>query len=415
MSVNPKTLMICASVIFITTIVRAIEMPSQWDMALPEMELNCVSIHESSLESAWQKISKQFNLRTNLIAQSTNEKLPFDFDAEKCTGRDVLNALTETYKGFTWTQDPLAGVIWLHPKDDSMMRAFDIQAVVEADQYGVPMLTGLLKPLAENSGGIIRVKSGGTSYLNTFDGPVDILRGTYKVRDLLNICCVAEPSYSFYLRIEDTEYVSITPDNLFSVHLAEVPPGILLFWELENGQRDDKPPTDEEIIAKLADPNSRIRWAARSYLSTLMWKHSSESLVQKAERGEEALWVCVAAAIIHARVEGMTGHSVAAHRLQAELTEPSLTQYESGAVVTAAMALVKLNNDANALAFLSQKKEGIGDLTEAMPEINYLVRTSQRLRTALQRTGTDWLTTANPSLRNAASRSERAALTVITP
>lgn len=212
MSVNPKTLMICASVIFITTIVRAIEMPSQWDMALPEMELNCVSIHESSLESAWQKISKQFNLRTNLIAQSTNEKLPFDFDAEKCTGRDVLNALTETYKGFTWTQDPLAGVIWLHPKDDSMMRAFDIQAVVEADQYGVPMLTGLLKPLAENSGGIIRVKSGGTSYLNTFDGPVDIPRGTYKVRDLLNICCVAEPSYSFYLRIEDTEYVSTQVD-----------------------------------------------------------------------------------------------------------------------------------------------------------------------------------------------------------
>jgi len=139
-------------------------MASVWDFALPAMELNNVEINAVSLQDAWKQISTHFLLRSILVVSDNSlMNTPFSFKAAKCSGQDVLNAVTASYHDFMWTQESNTGVIWFHPKDLALGHILSPKIRIADEQLGVPMQKGILEPIEDVPNGI-RVRQWGTGF-----------------------------------------------------------------------------------------------------------------------------------------------------------------------------------------------------------------------------------------------------------
>lgn len=378
-------------------------MASVWDFALPAMQLNNVEINAVSLQDTWKQISTDFLLRSILVvADNSLTNTPFSFKAAKCSGEDVLNAVTASYHDFTWTQDSNTGVIWFHPKDLALTDILSPKIRIADEQLGVPMQKGILETIEDVPNGI-RVRQWGTGFTNTFNYPVDLQAGEYSVRDLLNTCCIANPNKTFYIQVytkRRPQFTLISAVNLLSdKDKSTAPrPGILLFWTLQIGRFTEPALTNDQIVAELADPDPKIRWAARMYTEAMIWHFPFEELMNKPQPQEQALWICLGAINVFVHSEEAT-YTDGIKKMRT-VNKDFFENGDPNLAALVAVELAKLANDVTALNIVSQRKLRPGALTGIKSEINYSARLSSKVRDALRATGTDWLAASDPSLKN---------------
>lgn len=374
-------------------------MASVWDFALPAMQLNNVEVNAVSLRDAWKQISTDFLLRSILVVSDNSfTNTPFSFKAATCSGGELLDVLAASYRDFVWTQDSNTGVIWFHPRDLALLDILSPKVRIADEQLGVPMQTGILESLSDD---VIRVQRGGTLFTNTFNYPVDLQAGEYSVRELLNKCCTANPNKTFYIQIfrnRKPQFTVISAVNLLSDKLTVPPPGILLFWTLEIGKLSESIPTNEQIVAKLASTDPKIRWAARMYTQAMIWHFPFEELMNRSQSQEDALWVCLGAINAFVRSEEAT-YTDGIKKMQT-VSKDFFENGDPNLAVLVAVELTRLAKDVTALNIVSQRKLSPSALARIKSEITYSARVSSKVRDALRVTGTNWLSASDPSLKD---------------
>jgi hypothetical protein len=369
---------------------------SVWDFALPAMQINNVEINEVRLQDAWKQIADHFLLRSVLVvSDNTLTNTSFAFKADHCTGTELLDALAASYSDFMWTQDNNTGVIWFHPKNLALVDILSPKIRIVDEQLGVPMQTGILESLPDDIN--IRVKQWGTGFTNTFNYPVDLQAGEYSVRELLNMCCIANPSKAFYIQVFQNRRPQFTEISAVNLLSGAPTPGSLLFWTLEIGKLTEPIPTDGQIVAELANPDPKIRWAARVYAEATVWNFSRE-LMNNSQPQEQALWVCLGAISMYVRSEEVT-YTDGIKKMQT-VSKDFFKTGDPNLAVLVAIELAKLAKDTNALSIVSQRKLNQGVLAHIKSEINYSARVSGKVRDALRATGTNWLGVSDPTLKD---------------
>jgi hypothetical protein len=373
------------------------------------MQLNNVEINAVFLQDAWKQIATDFLLRSVLVVSDNSlTNTPFIFKAGHCSGAELLDTLAASYRDFMWTQDSNTGVIWFHPKNLALADILSPKIRIADEQLGVPMQTGILEAIEDIPNGI-RVKQWGTGFTNTFNYPVDLQAGEYSVRDLLNTCCVANPNKTFYIQVfqnREPQFTVISAVNLLPKHsVSNKPtaprPGILLFWTLEIGKLTEPVPTNEQIVAELANPDPKIRWAACMYTEAMLdtpWSFPFDELMNKSQPQEQALWVCLGAINVFVHLEEV-GEPDAIKKMQT-VGKDFFENGDPNLAVLVAVELAKLAKDNTALNIVSQRKLNPGALARIKSEINYSARVSSKVRDALRITGTNWLSAAEPSLKD---------------
>ena len=364
---------------------------SKWDENLPQMELENVRIKADSLAEAWKAMGANYLLRTVLFySLEPVPQQPFSFRAANCRAREVFDALASAY-GFTWTQDSRTGVIWFHPATYAYTDIAPTELVVDADERALPMQTGILEairdPRPEPTGLNVDVKLGGTAFTHTFNCPVDVPAGTYTVRDLLNTCCAAQISRTFGVSLQEL------PDRIRTylgpVHLPEdrrstPPAGALEFWKTEIGPLEKGPPKDRQIMARLADPSPRVRWATCAYADANSFSLDLFDWVCDVYiSGEEALWVALGVSRVTVPM-GEAGPNEYVTRFKYEATEELLLTGDPAVAILSAMEYARLSGDTSKIEIVSRRGLTPEDVPEIASEAARIIRASETVWQALQ-------------------------------
>ena len=284
------SLVLLGLMMILTVGAEAQELRSKWDDGLLRMDLGAVHIKidpayekfSPSVIVAWQHITKVCLLRANiyvnpaaLIETRTNH---FTFTREKATGKDLLEGFLVAFPAYIYTQDPVTGVIWLHPRSikygDIMIEMVEIQR----PQLQVPMYSGVLQPLLSllNPGKKVVIDPTGGGYfqgnvlglLMKFNLPVDLPAGVYSARDVINFCCLSSPTLAFSAHDTDgkARIGMLVPSRLdYPNPLASERATAVKFWETEVANSTNRPPSSDAIATALSDASPRKRWAAREY------------------------------------------------------------------------------------------------------------------------------------------------------
>lgn len=372
-------------------------MPTSWDQVLPGLRLDHVRIHASSLTEAWKTLSTEHAARSVLVATNQeNEHRPFQYESTSCTFRDIYQALASRYQ-LTLTQDGETGITWFHPDWQPYLGILRSKIDVPHDQWGLPMQSGILMALENDGIAEIRIKQWGTLFLNTFNYAVDVPSGDYTVRELLNLCCLANPTKTFLVHSQDGKFF-ITAVNLVSDERRSVPPGALLLWDVEvGGQRGPAGPEEEQIVIALATPAMQVRQAARNYLESQIWTVNVEQWWSRGFSAEQILWSCVGLMSILVRLEDAT-HSPSVETMKRLATPEFLMQGEAGLAVTVALDLARLAKDLTALRIVESRKLTSTDLAGIVSDACRIAALSTDVREVLKTKAAEVLLQALPLL-----------------
>jgi hypothetical protein len=357
-----------------------------WDISLMSLSLSNVQIQAESLPSAWQNVAKSLFLRTVLYSTGGTDGR-FSFSSKQCTVQELLRALASTYN-YALTQDDRTGVIWIHPKSIPFTNILTNLVEVRTDQYGVPMWSEIVPALSLITP--YRWRGSGITWNNTFSYPVDLPKGTYSVRDVLNLCCVANPSKTFYVSQTDNRPVEIQPYNIISSDVGYVQPGALHFWELEIGPLHGNVPADDEVIDKLADTNAQVRWAASVYLESELWHYlTQDEWPLKIASPERALWATLGVSRWLARSNNAPFPG-GAERLRKECTKDFLIHSDPKLAILAATELDRLEHDPKGLELLSKRQISSDDVAQIRSRLSFGIRTSASVKEAMTKNASCW-------------------------
>jgi hypothetical protein len=126
---------------------------------------------------------------------------------------------------------------------------------------------------------------------------IDLQPGIYSVRQILNICCLADPARAF-------ETGPFTTDGMSGLYLEErdfsssnplAPPRALAvkFFETEIGKPTNSIPSAAEVSRAMADSNPRKRWAARAYFGATQANYRWGDLISKSDGPENTVWTAL--------------------------------------------------------------------------------------------------------------------------
>jgi hypothetical protein len=358
-------------------------MRSSWDKDLPNITLENVDIRVSSLSEAWKSVSSKFLVRSVLVtSERALEKRPFEYESATCTARNIYDALATSY-GLSWKQDELTGVVWFYPVGLPYEHILGTKVQTSYEQLGLPMQSGILEPLGKNSSTGINVKPWGSAFLNTFNYAVDIPAGVRTVRDILNLCCLANPAKTFSARMEQGD-MFVTAVNLGSDEVHILPAGALHLWNVEVRQsRENGAPTKEQLITALADSDPEIRRAARNYLEALIWRIDVDELVALDTSTEEALWTCIGVTSILVRSEDAT-HRASIETMELLATDEFLAICEPGLAVLVALDLARLTKNERALEVVTERELRTSDLAPVVSDACRIAALSAYIRRVLK-------------------------------
>ena len=354
-----------------------------WDHELPSLALNNVSVHAGSLTEAWKSLSTQYLLRSVLVvANEVSESRPFDYESVACTARDLYDAFANRY-GLTWTQDERTGISWLHPLNLPYDHLLTARVHVAQGHLGLPMQSGILETLGTSRAAGITVKQWGSLFLNTFDYAVDVPTGVHTVRDLLNLCCVANPTKTFLART-NRDGVFVTAVNLVSDQAGSVPAGALRWWDLGIAQgRVQRAPTSEQVIAALADRKAEVRCAARNYLEAIIWSAPVDEWAARSVPTAQALWMCIGISSVLVRSEQAT-HWASIETMQQRGTNSFLAECEPGLAVMTSLELARLARNTRGLEVVTKRSVAAEEVAEVASDACRVAAVSPFVREALQ-------------------------------
>lgn len=190
---------------------------SKWDETLLSVELGPVDVKPNTMAGAWEEMTSKYSLRANLYmdAAAVSDQTPFSFRREKATCKELFDAFLTTYSNFTYTHDPKTGVIWFHPKGMNFNDILSQRVGIAQGAKQVPMFTDIYLPLLNllahkiidsreetpQSGMGFTDPSTGRPYIpQPWLYDVDLPAGAYSVREVLDFCCVANPTKAILVR-----------------------------------------------------------------------------------------------------------------------------------------------------------------------------------------------------------------------
>ena len=364
-----------------------------WDTNLPNLVLENVSVSGESIQQAWEDASSKYLLRSVLYVSNPASQMHFSFQRQKCTANELFNALTATYTNYTWSVDSNTGVIWFHPVEVAYNSILPLRVPITNDLLGVPMRSGVLEPLSERFPQTIDVSRGGTLYMNTFDYSVSLPRGSLSVRDILNYCCSANPTKTFYVQGQ----WSIRPINLVSKTLTSAPPGAIFWWKTQMGDLRNRQPDNPNLINALADSNPHVRRSACAYLEALSWQLHGDSLISHAEPFTKAAWAALGLMSVRVRISDATS-TAGLSILGKGYSENLFSQGDPQLAVLAAFELASVANvkssapghDTRGLDIVMRRQFPKGTLDEVQPELSRRAYDSEFVRKEIIEANPKW-------------------------
>jgi hypothetical protein len=377
--------------------VRDSAMGSNWDKDLTKLVLDNVKVHASSFTKAWKELSTKYLVRSVLVAlDRALEQMPFDYESARCTVQDLYDAFAATYE-LAWLHDGRTSVVWFHPVVLAYDRILTTRIHVARDYLGLPMQSGILEPLGADGMTGLTVKQWGSLFRNTFNYAVDVPAGMYAVRDVLSLCCSANPTKTFFARVGDGD-VFVTAVNLMPDKMHSVPVGALNFWDVEIRQvRGMDVPTAEQVMEVLAHQKAEVRRAARNYLEAIIWGAQIDEWAGHSSSTEQALWTCVGVTSVLVRSEEAT-HRMSIETMERLVTDDFLAECDPGLAVMTALDLTRLTKDTRALEVVKKRDLKASELMEVTSDACRVAALSEYVRQMLQAKSADALVGVSTAL-----------------
>jgi hypothetical protein len=369
---------------------------SKWDRRLLSLELQNVHIHAKALEEVWQRIMlSQMGVRSVLClpdALRPAQKQEFKFDQERCTVLELLQALERAYPDFMYTQDTNTGIIWLHPKDRPYEGILAAKVKVEHDAIALRMREDVMEDLFSLA--FPQLKLFAAYPERNAEYPVDLPAGTYSVRDILNICCVANPGRTFCVQPGRVEpYCNVQPLAVtgFNPKVHEVSPGALAYWRTEFDETAQTPPSAAQLVDVLAANDGRVRAKARRYLDLTLSISLKGDPTAKATSLEQVVWFDVAALGVSVRMDlGGPISITESARLKKALKEEDWSG-KPGLKALAAMEVARIERDTTFLEQVAKQPLTAAEIADAKYDMIRITRLSEFLRNKLLELNPPWV------------------------
>jgi hypothetical protein len=366
-----------------------------WDKTLLDMELHHVDIKATSLSDARNKLGRGYLVRTVLALESGRQPLgAFEFAKDVCTVRELIGAMLDTYPEYTLTQDPGAGIIWIHPVSVPYESILPVRVAIPPGFTQVPMLQGVLYKLREQAPGACGVLCfGGVQvFENAGAYPVTLRPGVFTMRDIINVCCQASPSRTFGVVMKGLS-ASVHPGDLLrggqdGGPLPEARPGSLRFWRLGMGKAGDAEPTPEELVDALASQDAHQRWVARSYAKAELFHVHIEAMINGVPDGRKAIWASLAM-LSMLNLARPSPDMLGLRRIEREMSLDTAASLDRGTVVLAAMEMARVGDDA-LLKKAAKWALGPDDLATIDPDGVRIANSSSIVRGALKEANCAW-------------------------
>jgi hypothetical protein len=358
-------------------------MTSKWDQGLLNLTIDNAKIHAGSLLELWKEVSITYALRSVLVVSNTTvDKSPFHYEAENYKVGDLYNIIAAAYN-LAWTQDRETGVAWFYPIEVNYSDILSIKIEVARHYLGLPMQSGILEILAVNCPDIT-VKKWDTLFRNTFDYAVDIPSGSYTIRDILNVCCVANSTKTFFLDIRNNN-TNVTAINLVSEGAYSPPAGALYLWQTEiENSNGNVIPTRKQLLVALSDKEFKTRRASRNYLESIIWSFELDDLVSHWFSIDQALWTCIGITSIIVRTEDAT-HQASIEIMKKLATDDFLNHCEIGLALIIALEITRLTSDGDAIKVIKERIPGMDELGEVISDACRIVAQSSYVREIIQK------------------------------
>ena len=361
---------------------RSLPSNSKWAEELSEIKLQNVHIQANDMRAAWQTICGKYLLQVNLYLNgdslSGSESSKFSFDRANVTGDELLKAFIAAYPAYVCTQDKKTGVIWIHPKQIQYDHMLSQTVKVEHSAYQIPMLTGILNPLASllPSNLNIAVWNYGIPMSETFDYCVDLPAGDSTILEILNYCSVWNITKCFCVSSDPKGKMIIEPINLYYRNpLATPRVAVIKFWEIEIGKPTNGIPSYGEMNAAMSDKNPMKRWAARCYLEATWENYIWKNLVTKSDNPEKAVWTALQLKAI--AVRGTNDIQYLSH-LSPEIATDIRHIKDPDLALVASLDLARENQDTSYLdSIVSQHKFTEAEIACIKPDVYRLVHESK--------------------------------------
>lgn len=370
--------------------VRAGEEPSvrsRWDLGLLNVKLRNVHIQASSLAEAWQQIGMNYLLRTCLFQDITTESdsNEFTFERQSTTCREVLNALASSYPDYTYSQDDKTGITWIHRKAIPYSNVLDSKIKIDHTAIQVPMCIGVLIPL-QSELGWLPYPVFDKPWMATFNYGVDLQRGVFSVRDIINICCTGDVTTGFWISMSPEGRLVVQPWHLITTN-PFVPPreAAVDYWRTEVDQNSSEIPTLDKIGLALADSNRRIRWAAVNYLRATPSNYRTRDLIEEANDEHKMMWAALQLKRLETAQEDfpyLTKFLNGVAVLQNALTD-YYDKLSPGLALLVSMELARERNDVSDLRMSFSHRFSLEETASVKADLIRIARASKLVRTNL--------------------------------
>jgi hypothetical protein len=306
------------------------QLQSKWDKNILNVELSDVQIKSNSMPAAWREITSKYLLRANAYIDVLldSELGQFAFSRKTTTGKELIEAFVSAFPAYSYTQDVATGVIWLHPKRLKYENILDQKLRINHPAYQVRLIKDVCGPLCGFLSPEVTASPGNFSPGSTAECFVDLPAGVYSIRDILNFCCLANPTTAFAVVPSWGEKHMLTVRGLLYLNpLAPPRATAVSFWTIEIGKPTNSTPSVDEVASAMADANPRRRWAAQAYVNANTWLYSEQQLADSSHGAENAVWTAFGWEA--ARLRGMESQFLLKNRIGggdkiAHLKDPSL-------------------------------------------------------------------------------------------
>ena len=388
-------------------VVRAanVQIKSEWDAELLNVTNHNVSIETARMQWAWEKISKQYLLRANFYmdAGADSDTNTFEFNKESATWKELLEAFLAAFPAYTYTQNPDTGVIWIHPKRIKYEDILSQKIKIDRPAHQVSMYSEVFAPLLklldpnvvdsydDRAGmghiGSIDLATGKPPISPWMQYDVDLPAGVYSAREILDFCCIANPSKAFvvcpaYGKPEPL-VLSLELLQVFRNPLAPSAAAVK-FWELEIGNPTNGIPSVDEVSAALSDTNPAKRQAAVLYWEAAPGRYSAVNLINKCNDSEKAVWVALGADCMIYKGSALNFFNNVAVHIPG-ITNDLKQIKDPGLALVTSLELTREKQDTSYLdAIVSKHTYTIEEIASIKPELVRMARSSEAVRDKLK-------------------------------
>jgi hypothetical protein len=358
----------------------------KWDHGLLEVVLKDVDLEGDSIEQVWQAMSDKYQIRSSLYFHVRPEAAgEVRLRRATCTVRELYDWLVGVFPEMTWSQDSESGIVWFHPRA-TPLDALSNPIVFPHSMRGARVFSDILEPLAtEQRFGLFRR---GAARRNTLDYPVDIPKGSYTIKEVLDLCASANPKTCFFAFVPDAGLI-IAPLTSFNQSPVPVPPGAVAFWKTYINAADNHIPSERDIIGAMASSDPGVRWAGRNYLSMLLLSLSVDDLIRSAE-GRSALAAAIEVVNLMVRDLKMATHTVGLATIDRELTDAFLESGDPQLALLGALQLARVKKDTSKLEKLTTRALPETVVKPILSDVHRILRDAPQARSVLLKHKPNW-------------------------